>query len=167
VLGVEEGAIAADHETLGRYVLCGDGDPALLFCENEPNARHLWGADGAPFPKDGIGDHIVHGPPTVNPARTGTKDSAKAEKQLCADLGIGETVPCRPRDVCLLRREHAARVRQCAAAPPSLSVSWAARSCSRAVDSPILATQPFTVQKPDPGEMDEPRLLGSRSTASR
>ncbi|HEY3183938.1 MAG TPA: hypothetical protein VGJ77_13945, partial [Gaiellaceae bacterium] len=69
----EDGTIAAEHETLGRYVLCGDGDPTTLFCDNEPNARRLWGADGAPFPKDGIGDHVVHCAPTVNPARTGTK----------------------------------------------------------------------------------------------
>jgi hypothetical protein len=74
VLRAELGTIAADHDSLGRHVLCGDGDPALLFCDNEPNARRLWGAEGgAPFPKDGIGDHIVHGAPTVNPAGTGTK----------------------------------------------------------------------------------------------
>jgi Glycosyl hydrolase family 63 C-terminal domain len=63
----EDGAIAAEHATLGRYVLCGDDEPTPLFCDNETN-------DGAvPFPKDGIGDHVVHGAPTVNPARRGTK----------------------------------------------------------------------------------------------
>jgi hypothetical protein len=66
-------AIRAEHETLGSYVLAGDGTPDALFCENEPNARRLWGGDGAAFPKDGIGDHIVHGAATVNPDGTGTK----------------------------------------------------------------------------------------------
>jgi hypothetical protein len=73
MLGEEDGAIAASHETLGRYVLAGEGGPELLFCDNEPNARRLWGVDGPPFPKDGIGDHVVHGAPTVNPERVGTK----------------------------------------------------------------------------------------------
>ncbi len=57
----EDGAIAAEHETLGRYLLCGDGAPEPLFCDNEPNARRLWNEAGPPFPKDGIGDHVVHG----------------------------------------------------------------------------------------------------------
>jgi hypothetical protein len=36
----------------------------------------------------------------------------------------------------------------------SLNISWAARSCSRRVDAPVLATQPFAVQKPGAGEVD-------------
>ena len=73
VLHAEHGAIAAAHATLGRYVLCGDGTPELLFCDNEPNAKRLWGTGGTPFPKDGIGDHVVHGAATVKPALAGTK----------------------------------------------------------------------------------------------
>jgi Glycosyl hydrolase family 63 C-terminal domain len=73
LLREQGGALAAEHATLGGYVLGSDGDAELLFCDNEPNARRLWGVDGAPFPKDGIGDHVVHGSATVNPARTGTK----------------------------------------------------------------------------------------------
>jgi Glycosyl hydrolase family 63 C-terminal domain len=73
ILRDEDGAIAGRHDTLGRYVLAGDGNPELVFCDNEPNARRLWGVDGVPFPKDGIGDHVVHGAPTVNPDCVGTK----------------------------------------------------------------------------------------------
>ena len=41
-----------------------------MFCENETNNPRLWGTEAAtPFPKDGINDHVVHGAPTVNPAR--------------------------------------------------------------------------------------------------
>ncbi|HEX9064717.1 MAG TPA: hypothetical protein VF843_06390 [Streptosporangiaceae bacterium] len=51
--------------------------PDLLFCENETNAERLFGsAADTPYPKDGIGDHVIHGTPTVNPAGTGTKCSA-------------------------------------------------------------------------------------------
>ena len=44
-----------------------------LFCDNESNAGRLWGVDGPAYPKDGIGDHVVHGAATVNPERVGTK----------------------------------------------------------------------------------------------
>jgi hypothetical protein len=69
----DRGAIIAEHDTLGRYVLGGDGSPTPLFCDNESNARRLWNTDGARFPKDGIGEHVLHGSPTVNSEKTGTK----------------------------------------------------------------------------------------------
>ncbi|MET7394318.1 glucosidase [Dactylosporangium sp. NPDC005572] len=48
--------------------------PSQLYCENETNALRLFGAPAVTqFPKDGINDHVVHGAPTVNPAREGTK----------------------------------------------------------------------------------------------
>src|SRR5947209_8439060 len=49
-------------------------EPTLLFCENETNFPRFFGsAASTPYPKDGINDHVVHGAPTVNPSRTGTK----------------------------------------------------------------------------------------------
>jgi hypothetical protein len=72
-LALADNAIVVTHEELGRYVLTLDGDGDALFCENESNAALLWGSAGPPFPKDGIGDHVVHGAATVNPAQTGTK----------------------------------------------------------------------------------------------
>jgi hypothetical protein len=89
----EDGAIVAEHETLGRYVLDGSGAPQLLFCDNEPNARRLWNTDGVPFPKDGIGDHVVDGAQTVNPERTGTKAALHYRLKAAA----GETVELRLR----------------------------------------------------------------------
>ena len=55
-----------------------DGSPPeLLFCDNETNTALLYGAEPiTPYPKDGIGDHVVGGAATVNPAGTGTKCSA-------------------------------------------------------------------------------------------
>jgi hypothetical protein len=86
-------AIAAAHDTLGSYVLRGDGSPTPLFCNNEPNSMRLWGAPGDPFPKDGIGEHILHGTATVNPALTGTKAA------LCyrLDVPAGEDASIRLR----------------------------------------------------------------------
>ncbi|MGH9285943.1 MAG: MGH1-like glycoside hydrolase domain-containing protein, partial [Acidimicrobiales bacterium] len=70
----KDGRVVAEHHSLGRMVLAGDGRPELLFCENDSNARRLWGLDGpAPYPKDGINDHVVHGAATVNPGGFGTK----------------------------------------------------------------------------------------------
>jgi hypothetical protein len=66
--------IEAEHPTLGRVVLATEPHGEPLFCDNESNARRLWGIDGSTeYPKDGINDHVVGGLPTVNPARVGTK----------------------------------------------------------------------------------------------
>ena len=80
------GAAAADPAVVSMaHPFCGeleliagpgpDGTvPAALFCENETNVARLYGAEPVtPYPKDGINDHVVHGAPTVNRARTGTK----------------------------------------------------------------------------------------------
>jgi hypothetical protein len=64
---------------LGRHadgVLSLSHDPAAtpLFCDNETNAARLWQGTGrSAYPKDGINDHLVHGAPSVNPDRRGTK----------------------------------------------------------------------------------------------
>ena len=69
-----DGGIVAEHGRVGRWVLRGSGTPDALFCENESNAERLWGIPGSTrFPKDGINDYVVHGLPTVNPDRMGTK----------------------------------------------------------------------------------------------
>jgi hypothetical protein len=67
-------SLVAEHHELGRMVLVGDGEPSTLVCENETNALRLWNVDGStPFPKDGIGDHVVNGAATVNEDGVGTK----------------------------------------------------------------------------------------------
>jgi hypothetical protein len=76
---VQSKSIFIDHNELGTWVLepfpAPDGSvPELLCCDNETNTARLYGAaDSPPYPKDGINDHVLHGLPTVNPARTGTK----------------------------------------------------------------------------------------------
>jgi hypothetical protein len=74
ILRSVDGGIEAEHPTLERMVLSGDGSPQALFCENETNAERVFGIDGSTsFPKDGIGDHVVHGADSVNPDGVGTK----------------------------------------------------------------------------------------------
>jgi hypothetical protein len=73
-LKLADSHIQAEHWSLGQRVLSWDGQPEPLFCENESNAERLWHVAGStPFPKDGIGDHVIHGAATVNPERVGTK----------------------------------------------------------------------------------------------
>jgi hypothetical protein len=73
-ISAKDGRLVAEHHTLGRMTLVGDGSPVLLCCDNESNAERLWGTPGStPYPKDGIGHHVLYGAPTVNPAGTGTK----------------------------------------------------------------------------------------------
>jgi hypothetical protein len=70
------------HPFLGALeLLAGDApdgtEPELLFCENETNSNRLFGVPShTPYPKDGIGDHVIHGTATVNPDRRGTKCAA-------------------------------------------------------------------------------------------
>jgi len=72
------GVIAAEHASLGRRWLACEGEPELLFTENETNAERLWGVPNrSPFVKDGINDRVVHGArERVNPDRAGTKAAA-------------------------------------------------------------------------------------------
>jgi hypothetical protein len=88
-----DGVLVAEHRALGPVVLVGDGSPEPLFCDNESNAARLWGGASPPYPKDGIGDHVVHGLPTVNPARVGTK--AALRYTLTVPAGASTTIRLR------------------------------------------------------------------------
>jgi hypothetical protein len=91
------GAMAIEllHPELGPRLLAADGSPELLFVENDTNMQRLFEEPNeTPFPKDGIGDWIVHGTVgTVNPAQEGTKASAHYRLQ----LGAGESAEVRLR----------------------------------------------------------------------
>lgn len=60
-----------------RWLYC-DGEPELLFTENETNSERLFGAPNkTAFVKDGIGEYVINGNTgAVNPAKMGTKASA-------------------------------------------------------------------------------------------
>jgi hypothetical protein len=72
------GVIQASHPELGECWLFCDGDPALLFTENETNNQHLWGQPNATrYVKDAFHSYIVSGDiGAVNPELAGTKAAA-------------------------------------------------------------------------------------------
>jgi hypothetical protein len=71
--------IVASHPELGELVLSCDGDPELLFTENESDLERLWGQPNAsPWVKDAFHAYVVEGDAAaVNPDRTGTKAAAR------------------------------------------------------------------------------------------
>jgi hypothetical protein len=73
-----DGLIEAEQKDLGTYQLVLDGNPPLLFTENESNAQALWGlANASPYVKDSFHQRIVKGrEEAVNPEQTGTKACA-------------------------------------------------------------------------------------------
>ncbi len=80
--------VRADEPKLGtRYLSC-DGEPTLLFTENETNTQRLFNTPNAtPYVKDGINDYVVHGQAgAVNPEQKGTKVAA----QYVLNLAPGE-----------------------------------------------------------------------------
>ena len=94
-----EGALVADHAELGRRWLSSSDSPAALFCDNETNARALFGPDArqaTPYPKDAISDHVTQGADTVNPGRRGTK--AALHHRLTVPPGGSATIQLRLRD---------------------------------------------------------------------
>jgi hypothetical protein len=66
------------HKELGDLRLYCDGDPELLFTDNETNAKRLYNYDdGKKFCKDGINDYLVHGyKSAINTEKKGTKAAA-------------------------------------------------------------------------------------------
>jgi hypothetical protein len=88
------GVIAA-HPELGDQVLYCDGDPALLFTENETNNERIFGMPNqSPYLKDGINNYIVNGQrEAVNPVAEGTK--AAAHYSLNIDGGASATIRLR------------------------------------------------------------------------
>src|SRR5260370_4408052 len=92
------GVIEVEHKTYGRRWLLCEGEPELLFTENETNARKLFGGEnGTPYVKDGINEYVVHeNREAVNPDKTGTKASALYRLRIA--LGATATLRLRLTD---------------------------------------------------------------------
>jgi hypothetical protein len=75
------------QETLSDYILHCDGDPNLLFTENETNNGRIFGSPNvSPYVKDAFHNYLVEGESgSVNPAQEGTK--AAAHYELTVDAG--------------------------------------------------------------------------------
>jgi hypothetical protein len=86
--------LVADHPVLGRRTLTASGSPEALFCENETNTERLFRVPcETPYPKDGIGDHVVLGAATVNPGQRGTKAAFRYHLDVAA--GASATIELR------------------------------------------------------------------------
>jgi hypothetical protein len=87
--------ILVEEETLGSFELTLEGQPPLLFTDNETNARALWNwGDPGAWVKDAFHRYVIHGQTSaVNPAETGTKACALYR----LDLAPGESRTVRLR----------------------------------------------------------------------
>ncbi len=91
--------VSAWHPKLGIRYFYGEGNPELLFTENESNTQRLAGVpNSTPYVKDGINNYIVHGRKDgVNPEGKGTKVSAHYSLKIAA--GKSQTVRLRLSDI--------------------------------------------------------------------
>jgi hypothetical protein len=69
--------VAVDRKLGECYLYC-DGNPTLLFTENDTNTQRIFGVENhSPYVKDSINSYIVHGlKDAVNPENRGTKVAA-------------------------------------------------------------------------------------------
>ena len=104
--------IHASHFDLGDWTLACDGEPELLFTENETNFQRIFGVENRTrWVKDGINDCVVdRRQDAVNPAQVGTKAAA------CYRLAVG------PGESATVRLRFAAR------APSEPVATWFGRS---------------------------------------
>ena len=79
-------AIKVRHYELGDRWLACEGDPELLFTQNETNYGRLFSTENeSPYVKDGINDYVVSGvKAAVNPQQTGTKAAARYRLSIAA-----------------------------------------------------------------------------------
>jgi hypothetical protein len=72
------GVLTAKHAEFGDYNFYTDGQPEILFCENDTNVRRLFGVNAATgFFKDAFHERIVKGNlAATNPENSGTKVGA-------------------------------------------------------------------------------------------
>lgn len=63
IMRIAGNAVRAEHGWLGDYELHADGEPEILFCDNETNEVAVFGAERnrRELTKDGLGERIVNG----------------------------------------------------------------------------------------------------------
>lgn len=71
------GDILIHHADLGNYHCYFDGDPDLLFCDNETNFPRLYNQPTPGYFKDAFHEYLINGDHhSINPQRNGTKAAA-------------------------------------------------------------------------------------------
>jgi hypothetical protein len=91
--------VEATDPTLGECYLYCDGEPSLLFTENETNTQRIFGvANRTPYVKDSFHSYLIHGQKqAVNPERKGTK--AAAHYRVTVPAGGSQTIRLRLSEV--------------------------------------------------------------------
>jgi len=85
--------VVTEHPFLGQLELVAQGEPSVVFCDNETNTGRLYGvASTSAAPKDAINDHVVLGADTV-----ATGSGTKAAFWYRLEVGPGETATVRVR----------------------------------------------------------------------
>ncbi len=89
-LSHEDHSIPIDHKRLSKFRLYFQGEPELLFCDNETNMQRLYGLKNAEgYFKDGINDYIVEGKKdAINPEKVGTKAGINYKLKILANGSI-------------------------------------------------------------------------------
>jgi hypothetical protein len=86
---IDEAVIELSEPEYGKRWLFFEGQPDLLFAENETNFRRVFGYDGPPHPKDAINNFVVNGQTAaVNRAQEGTKASGHYQLNIAAGGSI-------------------------------------------------------------------------------
>jgi hypothetical protein len=92
---IDPNTVVSQHYQLGRYHWYVDGNPNLLFTDNDTNPRRLFGMhDAQGYFKDGFHDYLIQkNQAAVNPAKTGTKSAA----HFTLNIPSGQSVTVRTR----------------------------------------------------------------------
>jgi Mannosylglycerate hydrolase MGH1-like glycoside hydrolase domain len=118
----DNGGIKIEHGQLENFRCNCDGNPKLLFCENETNARRLFGQPEAKgFFKDAFHEYVIAGNKSaVNPKQFGTKccalyelnippgDSATARLRISKSVGAMQAKPFADFDQFFVQRRNEA-----------------------------------------------------------
>lgn len=75
---IEDGTVLAAHRDLGEMRFFCEGNPEVLFTENETNCQRLWGGHNASkYVKDAFHEYVISGNrEAVSPSRIGSKAAA-------------------------------------------------------------------------------------------
>mgnify|MGYP000362657399 FL=1 len=74
----DEGELLISHKDIGNYTMYYQGEPELLFCENDTNHQAIYNHGYKKgFWKDGINDYVTFGKKSINHEMKGTKASLR------------------------------------------------------------------------------------------
>lgn len=70
----ERNCVVIEHQKLGKYYCYFEGNPDLLFCDNDTNVARIYGLPVSGYSKDAFHEYVIHGNRhAVNPLQNGTK----------------------------------------------------------------------------------------------